>query len=85
MSKADQGRTTPSLSLPHAEFFARRLSNAAGSLRQRLANGCMPGRIYLAMLAEQLDRMAAEALHLTDDGVSIPPPPRAVVQRHAPE
>ena len=44
---------------------------------QRLANGCMPGRLYLAMLAEQLDRLAAEARYLRDDGVTIPLAPRA--------
>ncbi len=79
MTKATDGRITPSLPLPHAEFFVRRLSNAAGSLRERLANGCMPGRLYLAMLAEQLDRLAAEARYLRDDGVTIPLAPRAVV------
>ena len=79
MSKATTGHITPLFPLPRAEFFGRHLVNAASSLRQRLANGCMPGRIYLAMLADQLDRLAAEARHLTDDGVTIPSPPRSRV------
>lgn len=61
--------------------LASRLDSLSHGITDRLRQqpGTGLGRLYSVTLAAELAHLAGDARHLADDGLRIPPPPRAVV------
>ncbi len=73
--KATQGPNAPSMRLASRLDFLS--SDIADRLRQQPGTGL--GRLYGAMLAVEISRVADDVRRLRDDGLTIPVPPGAVV------
>ena len=73
MAKATKGIACPRGCL--AARLDRLSDDIADRLRQQPGTGL--SRLYSVTLAAELAHLAAETRHLRDDGLQIPPPPRA--------